>query len=46
VRQEKWRILVGADADLLDRSVREAPEEAYEPSFIENLRAKGVFSGI
>jgi NAD(P)-dependent dehydrogenase (short-subunit alcohol dehydrogenase family) len=46
VRQEKWRILVGADADLLDRSVRDAPEEAYEPSFIEDLRAKGVFSAI
>jgi NAD(P)-dependent dehydrogenase (short-subunit alcohol dehydrogenase family) len=46
VRKEKWRILVGADADLLDRSVRGAPEEAYEPSFIEDLRAKGVFSAI
>ena len=31
VRAEKWRILVGKDAAVMDRLVREAPEEAYEP---------------
>ena len=29
VRAEKWRILVGKDAAVMDRLVREAPEEAY-----------------
>ncbi len=33
VRAEKWRILVGQDAELLDRLVRDDPENAYEFSF-------------
>ena len=37
VRKQQWRILVGEDAQVLDRMVREAPEEAYEPSFMERL---------
>jgi NAD(P)-dependent dehydrogenase (short-subunit alcohol dehydrogenase family) len=37
VRQEKWRILIGEDATILDRMVREAPEEAYEPDFFARL---------
>jgi hypothetical protein len=41
VRDEKWRILVGEDAHVLDRMVRESPEAAYEPSFLEALRAQG-----
>jgi len=40
VREERWRILVGEDAHVLDRLVREAPEESYEPSFMERLRAE------
>jgi NAD(P)-dependent dehydrogenase (short-subunit alcohol dehydrogenase family) len=43
VRQNRWRILVGADAELLDRSVRESPEEAYEPAFVEQLQAGSLF---
>ena len=39
VREERWRILVGDDAVAMDRLVREAPEEAYEPSFMERLVA-------
>ena len=39
VREERWRILVGDDAQVLDRLVREAPEEAYEASFMERLLA-------
>ena len=35
VREERWRILVGDDAYVLDEIVREAPEEAYEPSLGE-----------
>jgi NAD(P)-dependent dehydrogenase (short-subunit alcohol dehydrogenase family) len=46
VREERWRILVGEDAKLLDRRVREAPEEAYEAAFMERLRAAGVFGGV
>ena len=34
VRAERWRILVGRDAEILDRMVRESPEDAYEPSFM------------
>ena len=37
VRKEQWRILVGEDAQVIDRMVRETPEEAYEPSFMERL---------
>jgi short-subunit dehydrogenase len=41
VRQEKWRILIGADAHTMDRLVRSAPEDAYEQSFIDKLREEG-----
>jgi len=40
VRKEQWRILIGDDARVLDRMVREAPEEAYEAAFFEKLRAE------
>jgi NAD(P)-dependent dehydrogenase (short-subunit alcohol dehydrogenase family) len=40
VRNERWRILVGEDAEVLDRLVRAFPEEAYDPSFMEKLRAE------
>ncbi|MEM7018000.1 MAG: SDR family NAD(P)-dependent oxidoreductase [Pseudomonadota bacterium] len=38
VREERWRILVGEDAGIMDRLVREDPENAYELSFFEKLR--------
>ena len=41
VREEKWRILIGADAECMDTLVREAPEQAYEQMFIDRLRAAG-----
>ena len=41
VRKGSWRILVGEDAKELDRMVRAAPERAYEPGFMDELRAKG-----
>lgn len=41
VREEKWRILIGHDAETMDQLSREAPEEAYEMSFIDKLRAAG-----
>ena len=34
VKAERWRILVGEDAESLDQRVRAAPEEAYEPAFV------------
>jgi NAD(P)-dependent dehydrogenase (short-subunit alcohol dehydrogenase family) len=41
VRRDAWRILVGADAEALDRLVRATPETAYEPSFMQELNAQG-----
>jgi NAD(P)-dependent dehydrogenase (short-subunit alcohol dehydrogenase family) len=41
VRNDAWRILIGKDAEALDRMVREAPEAAYEKSFMEALQAEG-----
>ncbi len=38
VREERWRILVGDDAHRLDRAVREAPEDAYEPDFTQRRK--------
>ena len=46
VRAGRWRILVGADAEQLDRMVRELPDDAYEGSFMEQLRARGVFGAM
>ena len=43
VREGRWRILVGADAVGLDRLVREHPEEAYEPEFMDCVRSQGIF---
>jgi NAD(P)-dependent dehydrogenase (short-subunit alcohol dehydrogenase family) len=40
VRQKRWRILVGRDAEVLDRLVREAPEEAYSEAFMQKLVAE------
>lgn len=37
VKAERWRILVGKDADKIDRMVREAPERAYDVDFFQNL---------
>jgi NAD(P)-dependent dehydrogenase (short-subunit alcohol dehydrogenase family) len=37
VREEKWRILIGDDAHVLDRLVREDPESAYSLEFMERL---------
>jgi len=37
VRQRKWRILVGEDAKLIDRLVREDPENAYSLDFMARI---------
>jgi NAD(P)-dependent dehydrogenase (short-subunit alcohol dehydrogenase family) len=41
VRGDAWRILVGDDARVLDRMVRESPETAYENSFMQALQQQG-----
>ena len=46
VREDRWRILVGDDAHLLDEVVREAPEMAYEPNFFERVQERGHLRGI
>ncbi len=43
VRANRWRILVGADAEETDRRVRANPELAYEPEFHQALLADRVF---
>jgi NAD(P)-dependent dehydrogenase (short-subunit alcohol dehydrogenase family) len=40
VRNETWRILVGEDAKGMDKLVREDPEGAYEPEFMERMRTE------
>lgn len=42
VRRDAWRILVGDDALAVDRMVRESPDLAYEPSFMEALQQQGL----
>lgn len=37
VKAERWRILVGEDAKLLDERVREAPEQVYDRAFYESF---------
>jgi len=44
VREERWRILVGKDADALDRMVRESPEDAYGEAFFQKLQASAGFT--
>ena len=41
VREQRWRILVGEDAKVLDAMVRQDPEQAYEVSFLEKLNQQG-----
>ncbi|MEY3690982.1 MAG: hypothetical protein RJB57_637 [Actinomycetota bacterium] len=43
VRNGEWRILVGEDAKVLDEEVRKNPWDAYEPSFVDVLHARGQF---
>ena len=37
VKAEKWRILIGDDAHLLDEMVRTYPDETYEAEFVARL---------
>jgi NAD(P)-dependent dehydrogenase (short-subunit alcohol dehydrogenase family) len=37
VKADRWRILVGKDAEQIDRLVRASPEKAYDVDFFQNL---------
>jgi hypothetical protein len=37
VRADRLRILVGPDAHIIDRMVRQDPDHAYEPEFYERF---------
>ncbi|HEV2334744.1 MAG TPA: SDR family NAD(P)-dependent oxidoreductase [Stellaceae bacterium] len=40
VKAERWRILVGADAERIDELVRRSPERAYDVDFFESLASE------
>ena len=40
VRADRWRILIGDDAHVLDSMVRADPEKAYEPEFFTAMAEK------
>lgn len=37
VKADRWRILVGRDAEIIDELVRRSPERAYDPDFFEEF---------
>ena len=41
LRDNRWRILVGSDAIVIDELVREDPEAAYEPEFRQRILDRG-----
>ena len=43
VRENRWRILVGEDAEIIDGEVRKDPEHAYDAEFWQSLQARGLF---
>jgi NAD(P)-dependent dehydrogenase (short-subunit alcohol dehydrogenase family) len=46
VRAGEWRILVGDDAHVLDRLVRDHAEEAYDAGFLQRIREAGILGGV
>jgi len=44
VRADRLRILVGPDAHIIDRMVREDPDHAYEPEFYERFATEAGWS--
>ncbi|MGH9920719.1 MAG: SDR family NAD(P)-dependent oxidoreductase, partial [Nitrososphaerales archaeon] len=43
VRANRWRILVGHDAEVIDAEVRADPEHAYDVDFWDGMRGRGLF---
>ena len=46
VKNDRWRILVGADAHRIDELVRTFPEDAYEPTFLDKMTQENHFGGL
>lgn len=46
VRDERWRILIGDDAHVLDALVREDPEQAYERDFVARIHQAGALQNL
>ncbi len=46
VKHDRWRILVGEDALVVDAAVRAEPERAYDRAFTEELLARGHFAAL
>jgi NAD(P)-dependent dehydrogenase (short-subunit alcohol dehydrogenase family) len=40
VKSDQWRILVGDDAQLIDKRVRQSPDSAYEVDFFDDFAAE------
>jgi NAD(P)-dependent dehydrogenase (short-subunit alcohol dehydrogenase family) len=40
VKAERWRILVGPDAQIVDEMVRASPEQAYDTDFFDEFAAR------
>jgi hypothetical protein len=40
VKADRWRILVGKDAEKIDQLVRKAPEQAYDVEFFQKFAAE------
>jgi NAD(P)-dependent dehydrogenase (short-subunit alcohol dehydrogenase family) len=40
VKADRWRILVGRDAEIIDERVRQSPERAYDLDFFESFAAE------
>ena len=40
VKADRWRILVGADAQQIDEMVRQSPERAYDIDFFDDSRGR------
>jgi hypothetical protein len=40
VKADRWRILIGEDAQRIDDMVRQSPERAYDVDFFESFATK------
>lgn len=46
VKADRWRILVGKDAEYLDKKVRGAPEDAYTQGFFQSMLDSGEWGSL
>lgn len=46
VKNDRWRILVGDDAHVMDAEVRANPEDVYERAFTEKILARGHLAAL